>query len=76
MGHIGIDVHEEESQIRILGEAGELRERWTRTTPERFAAVLRDRPVEGIGPGAWPTTADRRVSGRPVIRSERPDRPT
>ena len=44
MDHIGIEVHTEESQIRMLGEAGELRERRVRTTPERFAAAL----------GNWP----------------------
>jgi transposase len=44
MDHIGIDVHKKESQVCILGEGGELREHRIRTTPERFAAVLGDRP--------------------------------
>jgi transposase len=44
MDHIGIDLHKKESQICILGEVGELREQRIRTTPERFAAVLGDRP--------------------------------
>ena len=35
------------SQLYILLEGGELVEQRIRTTPERFAAVLRDRP------GAW-----------------------
>jgi transposase len=44
MDHIGIDVHKKESQLCILGAAGELSEPRIRTTPERFAAVLGDRP--------------------------------
>ena len=44
MDHIGMDVHKMESQISILTEAGELIERRVRTEPERFAAVLGDRP--------------------------------
>jgi transposase len=44
MDHIGIDVHKNESQLCILGERGELSEQRIRTTPDRFAAVLRDRP--------------------------------
>ena len=44
MDHIGIDVHKKESQICILTEAGELIERRVRTEPQRFAAVLGDRP--------------------------------
>jgi transposase len=44
MDHIGIDVHKMESQLCILGEDGQLREPRIRTTPERFAAVLGDRP--------------------------------
>jgi transposase len=44
MDHIGIDVHKNESQLCILGERGELSEHRIRTTPERFAAVLGDRP--------------------------------
>ena len=44
MDHIGIDVHKRENQICILAEGGELIERWIRTEPERFAAVLGDRP--------------------------------
>src|SRR5262249_2316984 len=42
--HIGIDVHKKESQVCILGEGGELREQRISTTPERFAAVLGERP--------------------------------
>src|SRR5215468_3496773 len=44
MDHIGIDVHKKESQVCILGEGGELREQRISTTPERFAAVLGERP--------------------------------
>ena len=44
MKHIGIDVHKRESQICILAEGGELIEQRIRTEPERFAAVLGDRP--------------------------------
>jgi len=44
MDHIGIDVHKKESQICILTEEGELIERRVRTEPQRFAAVLGDRP--------------------------------
>jgi hypothetical protein len=44
MDHIGIRVHKKEGQNCILGEGGELIERRIRTTPERFAAVLGDRP--------------------------------
>ena len=44
MEHIGIDVHKRESQLCILAEGGELIERRIRTEPERFAAVLGDRP--------------------------------
>jgi hypothetical protein len=44
MDHIGIDVHKKDSQICILGAGGGLIERRVRTTPERFAAVLGDRP--------------------------------
>ncbi len=44
MDHIGMDVHKKESQICILTEGGELIERRVRTEPERFAAVLGNRP--------------------------------
>src|SRR4029077_4889319 len=44
MDHIGIDVHKRESQIYILAEGGEVIERRIRTEPERFDAVLGDRP--------------------------------
>ena len=44
MDHIGIDVHKKESQICILAEGGELIEQRIRTEPERFAAVLGERP--------------------------------
>jgi transposase len=44
MDHIGIDVHRKDSQVCILGEGGELREQRIHTTPERFAAVLGERP--------------------------------
>jgi len=44
MDYIGIDVHKKESQICILAEEGELIEQRIRTEPERFAAVLGDRP--------------------------------
>jgi transposase len=44
MDHIGIDVHKTESQLCILGAEGQLSESRIRTTPERFAAVLGDRP--------------------------------
>jgi transposase len=44
MDHIGIDVHKKESQLCMLDEEGQLSEPRIRTTPERFAAVLGDRP--------------------------------
>jgi transposase len=44
MDHIGIDVHKKDSQICILGAEGELSEQRVRTTSDRFAAVLGDRP--------------------------------
>ncbi len=44
MDHIGIDVHKRESQICMLAEGGELIEQRIRTEPERFAAVLGQRP--------------------------------
>jgi transposase len=44
MDHIGIDVHKKESQICVLAEGGELIEQRIRTEPERFAAVLGQRP--------------------------------
>jgi transposase len=44
MDHIGIDLHKKESQIGILGAGGELSEQRVRTTPDRFAVVLGDRP--------------------------------
>jgi transposase len=44
MDHIGIDVHKKESQICMLAEGGELIEQRIRTEPERFAAVLGERP--------------------------------
>ncbi|HSE94845.1 MAG TPA: hypothetical protein VLD61_03085, partial [Methylomirabilota bacterium] len=52
MDHIGIDVHEKESQICVLGEDGQLSEPRIRTTPERFAAVLGDRrgPASSLRP--------------------------
>ncbi len=44
MDHFGIDVHTKESQLCIVGASGELSEPRIRTTPERLAAVLGDRP--------------------------------
>src|ERR1044072_239995 len=44
MNHIGIDVHQRESQIYILAEEGEIIEQRIRTEPEGFAAVLGSRP--------------------------------
>jgi transposase len=44
MDHIGIDVHQRESQIYILAESGEVIERRLRTEPEHFAAVPGTRP--------------------------------
>ena len=44
MDHIGIDLHKKDSQICILGAGGELSEQRVRTTPDRFADVLGDRP--------------------------------
>ena len=44
MDHIGIDVHKRESQLCILAEGGELIEQRIRTEPERFTAVLGNRP--------------------------------
>ena len=48
MDHIGIDVHKKESQICNLAEGGELIEQRIRTEPERFAAVLGERPQARI----------------------------
>ena len=58
MDHIGMDVHKKESQLCILAEGGELIERRIRTEPERFAAVLGDRPqarilLEASTDGEW-----------------------
>lgn len=44
MDHIGIDLHKRDSQIYVLGETGEVTECRVRTTRERFAAVLGNRP--------------------------------
>ncbi len=44
MDHIAMDVHKKESQLCIITEEGELIERRVRTDPQRFAAVLGDRP--------------------------------
>src|SRR3989442_6461440 len=44
MDYIGIDVHKKESQLCILCEQGERGEPRIRTAPERFAAVLGERP--------------------------------
>lgn len=44
MDQIGIDVHKKDSQFCILSEGGELIAPRIRTTPERFADVLGDRP--------------------------------
>jgi transposase len=44
MDHIGMDVHAKESQICILTAEGELIERRMHTEPQRFGAVLGDRP--------------------------------
>jgi hypothetical protein len=44
MDHIGIDVHKGESQICIVADGGELIEQRIRTEPERFAAMLGQRP--------------------------------
>jgi hypothetical protein len=44
MDHIGIDVHKKDSQICILAEGGELIKQRIRTEPDRFAAVLGQRP--------------------------------
>jgi hypothetical protein len=44
MDHIVIHVHENESQLYILGRRGELSEQPTRTITEHFAAALGDRP--------------------------------
>jgi len=40
MEYVGIDLHEKESQICLLSEAGEVMERRIRTEPQRFAEVL------------------------------------
>jgi len=44
MDHIGIDIHKKASKICILAAGGELIEQRIRTEPERFAAVLAERP--------------------------------
>ncbi len=43
MEHIGVDVHEKESQLGIVTEAGDVIERRIRTERVRFAAVLGER---------------------------------
>jgi hypothetical protein len=40
MEHVGIDVHEVQSQVCIISEAGVLIERRIRRERERFAAIL------------------------------------
>jgi hypothetical protein len=67
MDHIGIDVHKKESQICTLTEGGELIEQRIRTEPERFAAVLGERPrarivIEASTESAW---VGRCLEGRP-----------
>jgi transposase len=44
MDHIGMDVHKRDSQSCLIAEGGELIEERIRTEPERFAAVLGERP--------------------------------
>lgn len=44
MDNIGLDLHKRESQLCILTEDGEVIERRVVTSPERFTAVLGDRP--------------------------------
>ncbi len=48
MDHIGIDLHKRDSQIYILSDTGEVTECRVRTSRERFAAVLGDRPPATI----------------------------
>ena len=80
MDHIGIDVHKKESQVCILGEDGELSERRIRTTPERFAAVLGERPRarilleastgERVGGAVSGRAGPRGDRGRPELRAD------
>jgi hypothetical protein len=62
MDHIGIDVHKKESQLCIRSEGGELVEQRIRTSPERFADVLGDRPGR-----ASSSRRRRRASGWPDV---------
>lgn len=79
MEHIGIDVHEVESQIRILTESGEIVERRIRTERERFAAVLGGRaPAKIVSEASTETESVGRcleklgheVGGRPELRRD------
>ncbi len=44
MEYGAIDLHKKESQIRIVGESGEVLDRRVATTPERFTALFWGRP--------------------------------
>ena len=79
MEHSGIDVHEVESQIRILTESGEIVERRIRTERERFAAVLGGRaPAKIVSEASTETESVGRcleklgheVGGRPELRRD------
>jgi hypothetical protein len=79
MHHIGIDVHKKDSQVCLLGEGGELREQRIRTTPERFAAVLGERPqarilleasTERVGGAVSGTARPRGDRRRPELRPD------
>lgn len=48
MDHVGIDLHERESQICIETEDGEVIEKRSRTERERFVAVFGPRPKSRI----------------------------
>lgn len=74
MDHIGIEVHTEESQIRMLGEAGELRARRIRTTPEvsRAPRALPDRDVvRPLGRDLRSGRGERSRRSRGAVRRDR-----
>jgi hypothetical protein len=77
MDHIGIDVHKNESQVCILGERGELREQRIRTIPERFAAVLGERPrarilLEASTESEWVARCLEQLGHEVIVAGERP----
>ena len=75
MDHIGIDLHQRDSQIYILAEGGEVIERRIRTEPERFDAALgtrfRARVLIEASTDSWSRLRPRREYHRVVPRHAR-----